>query len=177
MKNVNKILVLGSCGVGKSTFSKRLQKKLKLPLIHLDQYYWKPNWVKTESEEWRQKVKDLVKRDSWIMDGNHRNTLDVRIPATEAIIFLDFYRWICFWRIWKRRFKGNRASEIPGCKDRVSFELMSRVLWKFPQNRKKFVEQLNGAKVDKKVFVLKSNKEIETFLDSVAKNFNSDIIC
>ena len=38
-----KIIVIGCPGSGKSYFSKELAKKTKLPVIHLDMIYWKPN--------------------------------------------------------------------------------------------------------------------------------------
>jgi adenylate kinase family enzyme len=48
---LQKILVIGCCGAGKSTFSKKLQLILNLEIIHLDQYYHKPNWEEPQQEE------------------------------------------------------------------------------------------------------------------------------
>ncbi|WP_338049208.1 hypothetical protein [Paenibacillus wynnii] len=39
---MNRVLVLGSAGSGKSTLSQQLGEIFKLPVIHLDKYYWKP---------------------------------------------------------------------------------------------------------------------------------------
>ena len=41
---MKKIMVIGCCGSGKSTLSKQLAKKLKLPLVHLDVLNWCGNW-------------------------------------------------------------------------------------------------------------------------------------
>ena len=49
---MKKILVIGSGGSGKSTFSRRLGEKLGLPVVHLDQLYWRPGWVETPKVEW-----------------------------------------------------------------------------------------------------------------------------
>ncbi len=51
IKNSKRILVIGSCGAGKSTLSKKFQQILELPLIHLDQHYYKPNWEEPKKEE------------------------------------------------------------------------------------------------------------------------------
>ena len=71
IKNSERILVIGCCGSGKSTFSKKLHKILKLPLIHLDKYYHKPNWEEPELVEWKKTVFFLSQKPLWIMDGNY----------------------------------------------------------------------------------------------------------
>lgn len=42
---MKKIMVIGvSAGVGKSTFARKLSKKLQIDVHHLDTLYWLPNW-------------------------------------------------------------------------------------------------------------------------------------
>jgi adenylate kinase family enzyme len=50
---MEKIVVIGASGAGKSTFAKRLGTALYLEVIHLDAYYWNPGWTQTPREEWR----------------------------------------------------------------------------------------------------------------------------
>ena len=76
---MKKILVIGCCGAGKSTFSKKLQAILKLPLIHLDAHYHKPSWVEPEKEEWEKVLKQILSQESFIMDGTYLESLDERI--------------------------------------------------------------------------------------------------
>ena len=57
---MKKVLVIGSGGAGKSTFARRLSKKTGLEVIHLDQLYWKPNWVETPKDEWQEIVKEII---------------------------------------------------------------------------------------------------------------------
>lgn len=47
-----KIIVVGCPGSGKSSFARRLGKFTGLPVVHLDNEYWRPGWVPTEKEEW-----------------------------------------------------------------------------------------------------------------------------
>ncbi|CAN5425511.1 hypothetical protein BH10ACI2_BH10ACI2_22620 [soil metagenome] len=54
---MKKVIVIGSGGAGKSTFSRLLGAKLGLPVVHLDQLYWRPDWVKTPAEEWETTVR------------------------------------------------------------------------------------------------------------------------
>ena len=48
---MKRIIVIGGNGSGKTTFSLELAKKLKIPLIHLDQYFWKGNWENMSNNE------------------------------------------------------------------------------------------------------------------------------
>lgn len=48
---MQRILIIGNAGSGKSTFARQLAQKLKLPLVHLDQNYWQGNWEHLSREE------------------------------------------------------------------------------------------------------------------------------
>ena len=76
---MQKVLVIGCCGSGKSTFSKKLQSILNVELIHLDQYYHKPNWEEPKKEEWERRVNNLIQKPSWIMDGTYIESLDLSL--------------------------------------------------------------------------------------------------
>ena len=165
---MKKILILGSSGAGKSTLAKKLKKILDIDIIHLDQYYWKPNWIRSETEEWRNKVKELIKKDRWIMDGNYQSTLDIRLPEADTIIFLNFSAPVCFFRALKRRFKHDRQDKLEECKERITFEFAKWVLWDFPRkDRKDIINQLEILRGEKDVIILKSSKEVELFLVGV----------
>jgi adenylate kinase family enzyme len=41
---MQKIIVIGSSGSGKSTFSRKLSRAMNIPVYHLDALFWKPNW-------------------------------------------------------------------------------------------------------------------------------------
>ena len=77
---MQRVLVIGVPGAGKSTFTRALAAKIGLPVIHLDTEFWQPGWKITPREQWRPKVAELVGRDAWIMDGNYGASLDLRLP-------------------------------------------------------------------------------------------------
>jgi len=123
---MRKILVIGSGGAGKSTFAQRLGDVLNLKVIHLDSLYWSPGWVEMPKDKWRTIVEELVKRDSWIIDGNYGGTLDSRLAACDGVIFLDVPRLICLRRVLKRVAlyrKESRPDMAAGCPERLKVEL------------------------------------------------------
>src|SRR5690349_21793894 len=117
---MNRILIIGNGGAGKSTFAKALGQHLNLPVDHLDKEYWQPGWVATPRQQWLEKLHKILQPEKWILDGNFDSTLAIRIPPSDAIIFLDFNPFICLWRILKRRMKyrnTNRPELSPGCNE------------------------------------------------------------
>jgi len=170
---MQKILVIGCCGSGKSTFSKKLQSILNLEVIHLDQYYHKPNWEEMEEGEWGKTVNNLVQKPSWIMDGNYSDTLDVRIKHADTMIYLDYPTIKCFWRVIKRIFKyyGTVRPDMPkGCEERFNLEFLHYVATFNFKKRQGILERLNTVKDNKRVYILKTDKEADLFL---LKNRNS----
>ena len=125
---MKKILMLGCCGAGKSTFSKKLHSILKLPLIHLDSHYHKPNWVQPGKEEWEKVLKQILNRESFIMDGTYLESLDERIKKSDTIIYLDYSLIKCFFRVIKRvliDFGKKRSDMALGCKEEFDLEFLN----------------------------------------------------
>ncbi len=165
--NIKKVLVLGCCGAGKSTFSKKLHSILKLPLIHLDKHYHKPNWKEPKKDAWEKIVHDLLQKPSWIMDGNFGETMDVRIKSADTIIYLDYSTLRCFWRVIKRVFKDYgvaRSDMAPGCREQFDLEFLHFVLMFNSKNRKNILKKLDLAKENKQVYIFKSDKDADLFL-------------
>ena len=163
-----RILILDCSGAGKSTLARALQAKLELPIIHLDQHYWKPNWVESTKEEWETNVQELIAGDEWIMDGNYGGTLDIRIPRTDTIIFLDVSTWTCLYRVTRRIFKywGKvRPDMTEDCVERFDLEFLHYVLMYNFTRRKSLIKKLKGLGKDKNVFILKSSDEIDKVLN------------
>lgn len=162
--------MIGSGGAGKSTFSKRLHHILKIEVIHLDTLYWKPGWVETPKPEWKKMVEELLRRDSWIIDGNYSGTLDRRLEACDTVIFLDIARTICVWRVLKRALlyrHGRRPDMAQGCDEKVSFQFM-RWIWEYPKrSRPKVLRLLAESAQHKHVVRLRTQADVERFLADV----------
>lgn len=123
----NRILVVGIPGAGKSTLSNRLGEITGLPVIHLDKLFWRPGWVKPDILSWREKVKELVGGERWIIDGNYNSSLDIRLPRAESIIMLDFPTLTAIRYIIKRVYDSYgkiRPDSAPGCPEKIDFEFL-----------------------------------------------------
>ncbi len=72
-----KAIVIGSPGAGKSTFARKLRNITKLPLYYLDLMWHKPDRTHISREEFDAQVRELVKKDRWIIDFPEKQLPDI----------------------------------------------------------------------------------------------------
>lgn len=169
---MRRILVIGSGGAGKSTLARRLGARLGLEVIHLDALYWQPGWVEPPEEVWRGRVGELLRRESWVMDGNYSGTLAPRLEACDTVVFLDLPRVVCVWGALRRAFKYRgqaRPDMARGCPEQLSFAFL-RWIWNYPaRSRPKVLRLLDERAAGKRVVRLRSRAEAEEFLAGVGR--------
>lgn len=161
-----KIAIIGCAGSGKTTLALLLQKKLNLPLHHLDQYYWKPGWQRSDFEEFSSIHTKLCSQESWIMEGSYYRLFSERACYAQVIIFLDVPRYKCLWYVFKRSVLnwGKIAFGSPqGCKQELfTFKFLEFIYWVWTFNkryRKSILSELNHLSREKQIYILESLKE------------------
>jgi adenylate kinase family enzyme len=162
---MKRVLVIGSCGAGKSTFARCLHEKTGLELIHLDKLYHKPNWVEPAENDWLKIVKEIIRIDEWIIDGNYGGTMELRLERCDSVIWLDFPRTVCIWRVLKRIVKYRntvRPDMAEDCVERFDWEFLKYV-WNFQRDKNPNIETRLKKFNDIEVIHLRSNKEVEKF--------------
>lgn len=164
LSRLNRILIIGIQGSGKSTFASKLGKLLNREVIHLDKLYWKSGWVKPSKEEWGNTIKELINKKEWIMDGNYISTMDIRLQEADIIIFFDFPRWLCILNSFRRLFNKNVFDKAEGVQEKVSFDLLKKILL-FP--REEIIVKLNRTK-GRKIITVKNYQEVNKLLNTFA---------
>lgn len=167
---MRKVLVIGSCGAGKSTLAAKLAARLGLELIHLDALYWQPGWVETPKAEWTRIIDSLLVRDGWVMDGNYGGTLERRLKACDTVVFLDLPRRVCLMRVLMRRLRYHgraRPDMSAGCPEALSWAFLFWI-WRYPQRRRPAIlARLAQLRADQRAVVLRSDAEIAQFLNGI----------
>ena len=164
---MERVMVIGCCGSGKTTLSRRLGEKLGLPVVHLDRIFWSPgHWEHLSREEFDQQLLEEAAKDRWVMDGNYNRTLDLRLERADGVVYLDFTRWRCLWG-WMGRVIQNWGKARPdmaeGCAEWFDPE-MAAFIWKFnPTNRKRYLEMLHNWQGGK-VYILRTRRDVKRFL-------------
>jgi len=167
---MKRILIIGSGGAGKSTLSLKISEITGIPVIHLDSYFWKPDWGKTPTEEWRKIVEKLSDRENWIMDGNYGGTMEMRFEKADTIIFMDIHRITCLYRAAIRRFTQKRVDLIKDCREVMDWEFI-KWIWNYPKHRKpEIISRLKELQKTKEVIIIKNKKEREQFIEQFIIN-------
>lgn len=163
---MKKILIIGSSGAGKTTFSRRLSDLTGIEVIHLDKLHWKPNWTEPSKAEWTATLEKAVRGAAWIMDGNYSGSLDLRLPACDTVIFLETPPAVCVYRVLKRvasSYGKTRPDMAEKCAEQFDWEFI-KWIWDFENRSKPKMERLLEQFKDEKTIIrLKSKREVEKF--------------
>lgn len=166
---MEKILIIGCACSGKSTLARALAEKRKLPLVHLDQLWWKSGWENVSIEEFDARLDRALEMESWIIDGNFSRTMPLRLARCDTIIYLDFSRWECLLGLVQRLLAnwGKVRPDMPrDCPERFDWEFV-KWIWNFNKNNRSmnytWISQARHAKA----IILKNRKEVRTFLERI----------
>ena len=166
---MERILIIGCGGAGKSTLARQLGEKLNLPVVHLDKLFWKPGWVESSKEEIDAKIQAELEKPQWIIDGNFNRTIPMRMQYCDTVIYLDFNRFACLLGVCKRvltTYGKVRPDMGEGCPERLDMDFLKWV-WNFnKKNRERYYRILNEAE-GVQTIVLKNRRMVKRFLRSL----------
>lgn len=156
-----KILVLGCPGSGKSTFAGRLRELTGLPLIHLDNVWWKADRTHISREEFDTALERILRGGEWILDGDYSRTYEVRLRACEAVVFLDYSEEVCMSGIVAR--VGKERADIPWTENTLDAELVQEVREYRSENVPR-LRELFRKYSDKEILIFTSREEAGEWL-------------
>jgi adenylate kinase family enzyme len=113
---VQRVLVGGISGTGKTTLARELAARLGLPFHEMDALYHGPNWTTIPSFE--ADVAAIAAQDAWVFDSmGYSEVRELVWSRADTVVWLDLSRPVVlrrvlarsFDRAWNRRetFNGN----------------------------------------------------------------------
>ncbi len=166
---MERIMIIGCGGAGKSTLARALGEKLALPVKHLDQLFWRPGWIRVSQEEFDSLLQQELEKPKWILDGNFNRTIPLRLEKCDTVIYLDFNRVTCLLGVAKRvicSYGRVRTDMAEGCPERFDLDFL-KWIWNFNEKNRSRYYQLLSHRQDIRVVILKNRRQVNHFLSSL----------
>lgn len=126
---MNRIVVIGSGGSGKSHLARALGAATAIAVTHLDSLYYDRQWQPLPAERFAQLQHQLTAQPRWIIDGNYASTLPIRLAAADTVVFLDLPWWTCLWGILQRRLRhGAGQHDQLGVYNRITWSFLRYIV-------------------------------------------------
>lgn len=166
-----KIAILGFSGSGKSTLATKLGEIYSVPVLHLDSVFFKESWEERDKDEALEIVESFMKKTDWIIEGNYTGLYQKdRLNDADRIIYLNFNRFTCLYRVVKRYFKyrgTTRDDMADGCDEKIDWEFIKWILHEGRnKNTKKHYQEIMEKYNDKAV-MCKNQRQVDNYINSL----------
>jgi len=170
---MQKIIVIGCPGSGKSTFSKELHKVYNIPLYHLDLIWNKPDKTTITRDEFNEELVKIFSTDDWIIDGNYQRTIEARIKEANTIFLLDYPLEVCLEGANSR--VGVNRDDLPWLEETLDKKFEQKIIDFSKEKLPVIYELLNKYKDNKNIIVFKARKEATEYLNAINKKVINNI--
>jgi adenylate kinase family enzyme len=162
--DLNRILVIGDAGRGKTALAEKLSIILGIPKYSTDDYYYEIKYSKPrERQEAIASISALYHHDQWIVEGTTQWLWRPGLESADLILLLSHANVLVQWWVLIKRHMGRRDEETFG----ELLKLMKHVFYKRyglgyrkgKESHAQIVEPFAH-----KVVVLKSFEEIDDFV-------------
>lgn len=170
---MNKVVVFGKPGGGKSTLSGKLSAATGIKLYPLDLIEYRKNGERVSPEEFSKKHSELIDTDRWIIEGlGTLGSFWSRVEAADTLVYVDLPYYVHYWWVTKRLLMSPLVKP-QGWPEGSSVLKGTLTSWKYLRLSPKFwtpelFEEIERRGKGKDVYRITSVKEINNF----AKRFS-----
>ncbi|MDO5362221.1 MAG: adenylate kinase [Eubacteriales bacterium] len=165
---MEKVIIIGCPGAGKSTFARKLKEKTGLPLFYLDMIWHKADGTNISRDEFDGKIKEIMKKEQWILDGNYIRTLEMRLKECDTVFLLDYPLELCLEGASSRI--GKERPDMPWIESELDLEFRQFIV-DFPRDSlPKIYELLKKYEKEKELHIFRKREDAEEYLRTEERN-------
>lgn len=169
---MQRVLVVGSPGSGKSMFAKKLSAITGISMVSLDALFWRSGWTPSEDADFGRRVTEATNAPHWVMEGNYLSHAGMlRRERADTVIWLDLPRMTCMIGVMIRTTTSHgrvRPEMSPGCPERFDAEFLHYV-WTFRQKqRPQLARFLEGLRSDQRLIRFVRRADVDRYLHDLS---------
>ncbi len=162
---MQKVIILGCPGSGKTTFAEKLNKITGLPLYYLDAIWHKPDQTHISREDFDKCITEIFNTSEWIIDGNYNRTIEMRLQQCDTVFLFDLPTELCMQGAIERL--GKERYDLPWIEKELSPSFKRSIL-EFPTNHlPRIYELLEKYKTGREIVIFRSREAVDAFLQSL----------
>ena len=161
---MQRIIVIGCPGSGKTTFAIKLRDKIGLSLYHLDAIWHKSDRTHISREEFDLRLGEILSRDSWIIDGNYSRTLERRMAACDTVFLFDLPVEACLAGAKSRI--GTKRPDMPWVDTELDHALAAEIERFEKENLPAIYTLLDKYSSGRRIVIFKSREAADAFIAS-----------
>ena len=159
---MNKVIVIGCPGSGKTTFSEKLNKCTGIPLYYLDAIWHRPDKTHIPREEFDERITEIFSSSHWTIDGNYKRTIEMRLKECDTVFLFDLPVEICLQGATERI--GKKRYDLPWLEAELDAEFKN-FIEEFPKDTLPYIYELLERYSDKNIVVFKSREEADGYIE------------
>lgn len=172
LRPMQRVMIIGQPGSGKSWLARRMGEITHLPVFHIDHVHWSAGWVERDAAEKARLCAEIHARPEWIFEGNNSANFDDRLARADTVIWLDLPIRLrlprLIWRSLKHR-GATRPDMAPGCPERLSLGFL-RWVWDTRLTMRAKLAWFYARVPDHKDrYRLRSRREVARYLDGLSR--------
>lgn len=170
---MQRIMIIGAPGSGKSTAAQLIGARLDLPVYHIDRdVNWLPNWQERPLEGRIKKAEEIAARDRWVFEGSFSRTYATRLARADMLIWLDTPLALRLFRVTRRALSSlgqTRPDMADGCEERLSMlpEFIWFILRTARRSSRKSLDLYTSARLQK--HRLRSARAVNAFVSGLPR--------